>query len=178
MSQMILCAQFFATTWTLAHQAPLSMGFLRQEYWNGLPFPIPGNLPNLGTEFMSLVSPALQADSLSAEPSGKSLFKPCKGSLVLSMSSSWPPWPWLTWFPSVPAHLSNLLPSLPLPYCRSTFLPQGHHPALLETWNGSPGPVVDSVNFLSICLNRALSKPSPLLYYFFLDDIITIYCFI
>ena len=43
----------------VAHQAPLSMGFSRQEYWNGLPCPLPGNLPNSGIELVSLVSPAL-----------------------------------------------------------------------------------------------------------------------
>ena len=40
----------FVTPWTVAHQAPLSMGFSRQEYWSGLPFPLPGELPNPGTE--------------------------------------------------------------------------------------------------------------------------------
>ena len=54
----------FATPWTVAHQAPLSMGFPRQEYWSGLPFPSPGDLPNPGIE---LGSPALQADSLLTE---------------------------------------------------------------------------------------------------------------
>ena len=49
------------TPWTVAHQAPLSMGFLRQEYWSGLPFPSSGDLPNPGIE---PISPALQADSL------------------------------------------------------------------------------------------------------------------
>ena len=51
--------------------APLSMGFSRQEYWSGLPFPPPGDLPDPGTEPKSPVSPALQADSLLTEPSGK-----------------------------------------------------------------------------------------------------------
>ena len=50
-----------ATSWTVACQAPLSMGFPRQDYWSGLPFPSPGDLPNPWTE---LWSPALQADSL------------------------------------------------------------------------------------------------------------------
>ena len=50
----------FATQWTVAHQAPLSMGFFRKEYWNGLPFPPPGNLPNPGIEPTSLMSPALE----------------------------------------------------------------------------------------------------------------------
>ena len=47
------------TPWTVAHQAPLSMGFFRQEYWSGLPFPSPGNLPNPGIKPASLTSPAL-----------------------------------------------------------------------------------------------------------------------
>ena len=47
------------------------MGFSRQEYWSGLPFPPSGDLPNPGIEFASPVSPALQADSLLAEPLGK-----------------------------------------------------------------------------------------------------------
>ena len=52
------------TPWTVACQAPLPMGFSRQEYWSGLPFPSPGDLPNPGIEPRS---PALQADSLPAE---------------------------------------------------------------------------------------------------------------
>ena len=57
-----------ATPWTVARQAPLSMGFSRQEYWSGLPFPSPGGLPNPGIE---PGSPALPADSLPTEPPGK-----------------------------------------------------------------------------------------------------------
>ena len=49
----------FATLWAVAHQAPPSMGFSRQEYWSGLPCPPPGDLPNPGIEPMSLMSPAL-----------------------------------------------------------------------------------------------------------------------
>ena len=52
------------TPWTVACPAPLSMGFSRQEYWNGLPFPSPGGVPNPGTE---PGSSALQADSLPIE---------------------------------------------------------------------------------------------------------------
>ena len=51
--------QFFATLWTVACQAPLSMGFSRQEYWSGLPCPPPEDLPDPGTEPVSLTSPAL-----------------------------------------------------------------------------------------------------------------------
>ena len=61
----------FVTPWTVARQAPLSVGFFRQDYWSGLPCPPPGDLPNPGTEPMSPVSPALQEDSLSTEPPGK-----------------------------------------------------------------------------------------------------------
>ena len=60
--------RLFATPWTVAHQAPPSMGFSRQEYWSGLPFPSPGDVPNPGIEPRS---PALQADTLTSEPSGK-----------------------------------------------------------------------------------------------------------
>ena len=49
----------FATPWTVAHQDPLSMEVSRQEYWNGLPFPLPGDLPNPGMESTSLESPVL-----------------------------------------------------------------------------------------------------------------------
>ena len=52
------------TPWTVAHQAPLSMGFPRQEYWSGLPFPSPGDLPDPGIEPMSLASPARSVCSL------------------------------------------------------------------------------------------------------------------
>ena len=56
---MLSHIQFLATTWTVTHQAPLSMGFSRQEYWSGWPCPPPGDLPDLGIEPVSLKSPAL-----------------------------------------------------------------------------------------------------------------------
>ena len=71
-TQMYVCAcvlspfspiQLFATLWTVAHQAPLSMRFSRQEYWSRLPFPHPGDLPSPRNKPMSLMSPAL-ADGL------------------------------------------------------------------------------------------------------------------
>ena len=65
---MLSRVQLFATSWTIAHQAPLSMGFFRQEYWSGLPFPSPGDLPDPGIEPRS---PALQADALLSELPGK-----------------------------------------------------------------------------------------------------------
>ena len=60
------------TPWTVVHQAPLSMRFSRQEYWTGLPFPPPGDLPNLG---IKPGSPALQADSLQSETRGGQISK-------------------------------------------------------------------------------------------------------
>ena len=57
--------RLFMTPWTVAHQAPPSMEFSRQEYWNGLPFPSPGDLPDPRIE---PGSPALQADALPSEP--------------------------------------------------------------------------------------------------------------
>ena len=61
--------QLFATPWTVAYQAPLSMRFSRQESWSGLPFPSPGDLPNPGIE---PGSPALWTDALPSEPPGQS----------------------------------------------------------------------------------------------------------
>ena len=55
------CVQLFVTSWTVAHQAPPSMEFSRQEYWSGLLFPSPGDLPDTGIEPRS---PVLQADTL------------------------------------------------------------------------------------------------------------------
>ena len=52
-------SESFAILWTMAHQAPLSMGFSGQEYWGGLPCPPPGDIPKPGTEPASLTSPAL-----------------------------------------------------------------------------------------------------------------------
>ena len=62
---LLSCIGLLVTLWTVACQAPLSMGFPRQEYWSGLPFPPLGYLPNPG---IKPVSPVLQADSLPAEP--------------------------------------------------------------------------------------------------------------
>ena len=70
-----------ATPWTVAYQAPPSLGFFRQEYWSGLPFPFPGDLPNPG---IKPGSPVLQADTLPSEPPGKS-FRGYTGSLIVML---------------------------------------------------------------------------------------------
>ena len=63
--------KLFVTLWTVAHQAPLSMGFSRQAYRSGLSFPSPGNLPDPGIKPTSLPSPAQQAGSFTLAPPGK-----------------------------------------------------------------------------------------------------------
>ena len=67
-SRLTLC-----TPWTVAHQAPLSMEFSRQEYWSGVPFPPPGGLPNPGIKPVSLASPALAGRFFTTVPPGKPL---------------------------------------------------------------------------------------------------------
>ena len=74
--------QLFVTPWTVACQAPPSMEFSRQEYWSGLPFPSPGDLPNPGIE---PVSPTLHANTLPSEPSGKPKGSETLGQLRRSM---------------------------------------------------------------------------------------------
>ena len=66
------CVWLLVTPWTIAYQAPPSMEFSRQEYWSGLPFPSPEDLPNPGIE---PGSPALQADALPSEPPGKHVYR-------------------------------------------------------------------------------------------------------
>ena len=63
--------RLFATPWTVVYKAALSMEFSRQEYWSGLSFPSPGDLPDPGIEPRS---PILQADNVSSEPPGKQTF--------------------------------------------------------------------------------------------------------
>ena len=70
-SEVAQSCRLYATPWTVARQAPLSMGFSRQEYWSGLPFPSLGDLPEPGIE---PGSPTLQADALPSEPPGNSRF--------------------------------------------------------------------------------------------------------
>ena len=63
-TQSLSHVRHLCNPWTVGCQAPVSTGFSRQEYWSALPLPIPKDLPNPGIEPSSLVSPALQADSL------------------------------------------------------------------------------------------------------------------
>ena len=77
--------RLFATLWTVAHQALLSMGFSRQEYWSGLPFPSPGDLPDPGIEPRS---PTLQANVLTSEPPEKSFITEVRASKEREMATS------------------------------------------------------------------------------------------
>ena len=71
------CVLLFVTPWTVACQAPLSVRVSRQEYWSGLPCPPPEDLPNPGIKPTSVMSPALQGDSLLLAPPGKPLHLHC-----------------------------------------------------------------------------------------------------
>ena len=70
----VVSNSFFVTLWTIAHQASLSMEFSSQEYWSGLPFPIPGDLPDPGIEPASLASPTLAGRFFTSLPPGQSIW--------------------------------------------------------------------------------------------------------
>ena len=69
------CARLFATLWPVARQAPLSMGFSRQEYWSGLPFAPAGGLPDPGMEPRSPETPALMGGFSTTEPPGRPVWR-------------------------------------------------------------------------------------------------------
>ena len=71
---VLSCVQLFETLWTTAHQAPLSMGFSRQEHWSGMLYPLPGELPNPEIEPMSLMSSPLAGRFFTVMPPAKPLF--------------------------------------------------------------------------------------------------------
>ena len=76
LAQLLSYVRLLETPWTIAHQAPLSMEFARQECWSGVSFPTPGDLPNPGIEPVSPASPALAAGFSTTLPPGK----PCEHS--------------------------------------------------------------------------------------------------
>ena len=124
--------RLFATPWTVAHQAPLSMGFSRQEYWSGLPFPSPGDLPDPGIKPRS---PASQADAFTSEPPGKPTTK--KGilsPLLYSMNQS---------------QVSDAIqPSHPLPFPSLPAPNPSQHQSLFQSVNSSQAGVSALVSFL------------------------------
>ena len=72
-TQLLSRVWLLTTSWPVAHQAPLSLGFPRQEYWSGLPFPSPGDLPTPGIEPASLASPVLAGRLFTSAPLGNPL---------------------------------------------------------------------------------------------------------
>ena len=82
-AQSLSRVRFFETLWTVAHQAPLSMGFSRQEYWSELPFPSPGDLPHPGIEPKSPASPALAVGFFTTVPLLRLIFRVFRDSLHL-----------------------------------------------------------------------------------------------
>ena len=78
----------FATPWTVAHQVPLSMGFSRQEYWSGLPFPSPEDLPNPGIKPVSLTSSALAGEFFTTSAPWEALTNPYLSQFRCSVLSS------------------------------------------------------------------------------------------
>ena len=78
-AQSLSCVRLFATPWTVAHQVPLSVEFYRQEYWNGLPFPIPGDLPHPGIKSVSFASPSLPGRFFITEAEVGPFFLVCYG---------------------------------------------------------------------------------------------------
>ena len=96
---VLCCVQLFVTPWFVAHQAPLSMKFSRQEYWSGLPFSSPGHLPDPGIEPMSLASPALAGGFFATSATWEVLMKP---GILLVVCIDLRTWifhnVWLVWF--------------------------------------------------------------------------------
>ena len=109
MCELLSHVRLFATPWTVACQAPLSMGFSRQEYWSGFPFPSPRDITNLG---IKLGSPSLLAVSLPSEPPGK----PLGGSWGFAvLLSSQEPLLLVAQGPHFECHWHRLCPRLPVP---------------------------------------------------------------
>ena len=79
--------QVFVTLWTVAYQAPLCMGFSRQEYWSGLPFPTPGELSYLKMEPKSLISPALAGKFFTTNATGSATIDTIFENIMLSERS-------------------------------------------------------------------------------------------
>ena len=113
------------TLWTVACKAPLSMGFPRQEYWNGLPFPPPGDLPDPGIEPASAVVPAWQADSLPLSHLGSPVKSPCVCSVPQSCVTLCDPVDWSPPGSSVCGILqARILEWVAMPFSRGSSWPR------------------------------------------------------
>ena len=144
---VLSCVQLFATPWTAAHQATLSMEFSRQEHWSGLPLPTSRDFPDPEIEPMSPVSPALAGGFLSTKPPGKhsgqqirlpfppSLAFPSLFSVFPSFSFGFLPYP----------PVSSILASLPL---RRVPLDKGRGGIVPQTWKARQEP--ESPNLVTL----------------------------
>ena len=130
--QSLSRVQLFATPWTVAHQPPPSMGFSRQEYWSGLPFPSPGDLPDPGIKPRS---PTLQADALTSEPPGKPIFDKGGKNIQWRKDNLLNKWCWENW--------STTCERMKLEHFLTPFLMVVQRlkrlPAMWETWVRSLG---------------------------------------
>ena len=116
--------QLFATPWSVAYQAPLSMGFSRQEYWSELPFAFPGDLPDPGIEPASLMSPALAGGFFTTESPGKPiLYSKNKISPCISIGL-----------------VAKLCPTLATPCTVAQQTPLSMEFSRQEYWSGLPFP--------------------------------------
>ena len=106
------CVQLCATLWTIACQSPLSVGFSKQEYWSGLPFPLPGDLPNLGIKLVSLIFPALAGRFFITSITWEAL----SPSWVSAQGKSQPS------CSSQGSLMDHLMTARPAPFCRSASL--------------------------------------------------------
>ena len=100
--------RLFATPWTVACQAPPSMGFSRQEHWSGLPFPTPGDLPDPGIELVSPASPALAGRFFTIGPPGKLPGEPLNENIICESITWWVTNKWEYLYPSSPKQLKSL----------------------------------------------------------------------
>ena len=152
--------QLFTTSWTVARQAPLSMGFSRQEYWRGLPFHSSGDLPDPGIEFRS---PALQANSLPSVPPGSPIswlehqdanfYKFLEAGCGL-LRKSWEPWTSQRGLNIVMAF------TIWLSWCRS----KKDLPCLWPEWVGRPTNKIDQELSLQL---RLIAEVDPCVKYRF-----------
>ena len=116
----------FVTPWTVAQQTPLSMGFSSQEYWSGLPFPSPVDLPDLGIEPMSLVSPTLADEFFTTSTTCEALEENSFPCLYFHVESAHTPWhmaPLLHLQSKQCYHFVTILPESHLPLSLHFFLP-------------------------------------------------------
>ena len=141
------CVQLFVTVWTVAHQAPLSKGFSRQEYWSGLLFPSPQDLLNPGIE---PGSPALQANSLPYEPPGKPHYRglECKSRKSRDTSRTRQVWPLNTKWSRAKAN--RVLPRECTGHSKHLFQP---HKRGLYTWTSPDGQYWNQIDYI-LCSQR------------------------